>query len=244
MPRRRPRSSSEPARRIALHPRASPRHLERGRGHVVNVASIAGRIGSRNHAVYRASKFALAGLSEASCTSSPGRASGDARESRHRRDVRSSSHPSSRASATARRRANRRPRSSPRRSCARCAADESRYDFPRTTRSAPMLKTVAPALVSPSHAALRVSGERIEPAVYGQAPARVVDSSRRGTGFKLRPASRGIGPSCEPDEARGSEQRRRKRSYAEQRSDRSNEDMATQLTQSRVVPFVRWSQSS
>ncbi|HEY2387225.1 MAG TPA: SDR family NAD(P)-dependent oxidoreductase [Candidatus Binatia bacterium] len=41
-----------------------PAMLERHRGHVVNVASIAGRIGSRNHAVYCASKFALAGLSE------------------------------------------------------------------------------------------------------------------------------------------------------------------------------------
>jgi short-subunit dehydrogenase len=41
-----------------------PAMLTRRRGHVVNVASIAGRIGSRNHAVYCASKFALAGLSE------------------------------------------------------------------------------------------------------------------------------------------------------------------------------------
>lgn len=41
-----------------------PDMLARRRGHVVNVASIAGRIGSRNHAVYCASKFALAGLSE------------------------------------------------------------------------------------------------------------------------------------------------------------------------------------
>ncbi|MBI3770971.1 MAG: SDR family NAD(P)-dependent oxidoreductase [Deltaproteobacteria bacterium] len=41
-----------------------PGMLARGRGHVVNVASIAGRIGSRNHAVYCASKFALAGFSE------------------------------------------------------------------------------------------------------------------------------------------------------------------------------------
>ena len=41
-----------------------PDMLTRRRGHVVNVASIAGRIGSRNHAVYCASKFALAGLSE------------------------------------------------------------------------------------------------------------------------------------------------------------------------------------
>ena len=41
-----------------------PGMLERRRGHLVNVASIAGRIGSRNHSVYCASKFALAGLSE------------------------------------------------------------------------------------------------------------------------------------------------------------------------------------
>ncbi len=41
-----------------------PGMLARRRGHVVNVASIAGRIGSRNHAVYCASKFALAGFSE------------------------------------------------------------------------------------------------------------------------------------------------------------------------------------
>jgi len=41
-----------------------PGMLERRHGHVVNVASIAGRIGARNHAVYCASKFALAGLSE------------------------------------------------------------------------------------------------------------------------------------------------------------------------------------
>jgi short-subunit dehydrogenase len=41
-----------------------PDMLVRGRGHVVNIASIAARIGSRNHAVYCASKFALAGFSE------------------------------------------------------------------------------------------------------------------------------------------------------------------------------------
>jgi short-subunit dehydrogenase len=41
-----------------------PGMLARRRGHIVNVASIAGRIGSRNHAVYCASKFALAGFSE------------------------------------------------------------------------------------------------------------------------------------------------------------------------------------
>jgi short-subunit dehydrogenase len=41
-----------------------PGMLARRRGHVVNVASIAGRIGSRNHTIYCASKFALAGFSE------------------------------------------------------------------------------------------------------------------------------------------------------------------------------------
>jgi short-subunit dehydrogenase len=41
-----------------------PGMLARRRGHLVNVASIAARIGSRNHAVYCASKFALAGFSE------------------------------------------------------------------------------------------------------------------------------------------------------------------------------------
>jgi uncharacterized protein len=41
-----------------------PGMLARRRGHVVNVASIAGRIGSRNHSIYCASKFALAGFSE------------------------------------------------------------------------------------------------------------------------------------------------------------------------------------
>jgi hypothetical protein len=41
-----------------------PEMLARRHGHVVNVASIAGRIGSRNHAVYCASKFALVGFSE------------------------------------------------------------------------------------------------------------------------------------------------------------------------------------
>lgn len=41
-----------------------PDMLTRRRGHVVNVASIAGRIGSRNHSIYCASKFALAGFSE------------------------------------------------------------------------------------------------------------------------------------------------------------------------------------
>lgn len=41
-----------------------PGMLARRRGHLVNVASIAARIGSRNHALYCASKFALAGVSE------------------------------------------------------------------------------------------------------------------------------------------------------------------------------------
>jgi short-subunit dehydrogenase len=41
-----------------------PAMLARRRGHVVNVASIAARIGSRNHSIYCASKFALAGFSE------------------------------------------------------------------------------------------------------------------------------------------------------------------------------------
>ena len=43
---------------------ALPGMLARRRGHVVNVASIAGRIGSRNHTIYCAAKFALAGFSE------------------------------------------------------------------------------------------------------------------------------------------------------------------------------------
>jgi uncharacterized protein len=41
-----------------------PAMLARRRGHVVNVGSIAGRIGSRNHTIYCASKFALAGFTE------------------------------------------------------------------------------------------------------------------------------------------------------------------------------------
>jgi short-subunit dehydrogenase len=41
-----------------------PGMLARRRGHLVNVASIAARIGSRNHSIYCASKFALAGFSE------------------------------------------------------------------------------------------------------------------------------------------------------------------------------------
>jgi short-subunit dehydrogenase len=42
-----------------------PGMLARGRGHIVNVASIAGRIGSPFEAAYSASKFAVVGLSEA-----------------------------------------------------------------------------------------------------------------------------------------------------------------------------------
>ena len=41
-----------------------PGMLASRRGHIVNVASIAARIGSRNHTIYCASKFALAGFSE------------------------------------------------------------------------------------------------------------------------------------------------------------------------------------
>lgn len=37
----------------------------RGTGHIINVASIAGRVGSANRAVYCASKFAVVGFSEA-----------------------------------------------------------------------------------------------------------------------------------------------------------------------------------
>jgi short-subunit dehydrogenase len=42
-----------------------PRMLERGSGMIVNVASLAGRLGNANEAAYSASKFALCGWSEA-----------------------------------------------------------------------------------------------------------------------------------------------------------------------------------
>ena len=42
-----------------------PGMIARGKGHIVNVASIAGRIGAPFEAAYSASKFAVAGLSEA-----------------------------------------------------------------------------------------------------------------------------------------------------------------------------------
>jgi short-subunit dehydrogenase len=42
-----------------------PRMLERGQGMIVNVASLAGRLGNANEAAYSASKFALCGWSEA-----------------------------------------------------------------------------------------------------------------------------------------------------------------------------------
>ena len=42
-----------------------PRMLERGSGMIVNVSSVAGRLGNANEAAYSASKFALCGWSEA-----------------------------------------------------------------------------------------------------------------------------------------------------------------------------------
>jgi short-subunit dehydrogenase len=42
-----------------------PRLLERGQGMIVNVSSVAGRLGNANEAAYSASKFALCGWSEA-----------------------------------------------------------------------------------------------------------------------------------------------------------------------------------
>jgi short-subunit dehydrogenase len=42
-----------------------PRMIERGRGMIVNVSSVAGRLGNANEAAYSASKFALCGWSEA-----------------------------------------------------------------------------------------------------------------------------------------------------------------------------------
>jgi short-subunit dehydrogenase len=44
---------------------ALPRMLERGRGHVVNVASTAGKLGVKGGSVYCATKHAVVGLSEA-----------------------------------------------------------------------------------------------------------------------------------------------------------------------------------
>lgn len=50
---------------VAYIKAALPGMLERGRGHIVAVASVAGRIGVPSAAPYTASKFALAGLTEA-----------------------------------------------------------------------------------------------------------------------------------------------------------------------------------
>jgi NAD(P)-dependent dehydrogenase (short-subunit alcohol dehydrogenase family) len=41
-----------------------PSMIERNRGHIVNIASIAGKVGSANRAVYCASKFGVVGFSE------------------------------------------------------------------------------------------------------------------------------------------------------------------------------------
>ena len=42
-----------------------PRMIERGAGYIVNVSSVAGRLGNANESAYSASKFALCGWSEA-----------------------------------------------------------------------------------------------------------------------------------------------------------------------------------
>src|SRR5205814_6342361 len=41
-----------------------PSMIERKTGHIVNIASIAGKVGSANRAVYCASKFAVVGFTE------------------------------------------------------------------------------------------------------------------------------------------------------------------------------------
>ena len=41
-----------------------PSMIERRSGHIINIASIAGKVGSANHAVYCASKFAVVGFTE------------------------------------------------------------------------------------------------------------------------------------------------------------------------------------
>jgi NADP-dependent 3-hydroxy acid dehydrogenase YdfG len=41
-----------------------PSMIERKTGHIINIASIAGKVGSANRAVYCASKFAVAGFTE------------------------------------------------------------------------------------------------------------------------------------------------------------------------------------
>jgi NADP-dependent 3-hydroxy acid dehydrogenase YdfG len=41
-----------------------PSMIERRRGHIINIASIAGKVGSANRAVYCASKFAVVGFTE------------------------------------------------------------------------------------------------------------------------------------------------------------------------------------
>lgn len=41
-----------------------PSMIERNRGHIINIASIAGKVGSANRAVYSASKFAVIGFTE------------------------------------------------------------------------------------------------------------------------------------------------------------------------------------